>query len=81
MLSLDLNWLRSRRVAARHIRRLVGEKSLSCAFRLNYLDTLRFISSEPQSSLVRLGRAYAAEAIGSDVQLVWRFEELTLPWQ
>lgn len=46
------------------------------------LNTLRFISNELQISLVCLGIADAREAIGGDVQLMRRFEELTLPrWQ
>ena len=43
---------------------------------------LCFISNELQISLVCLGVADAREAIGGDVQLMRRFEELTLPrWQ
>ncbi|MCW8309451.1 TniB family NTP-binding protein [Acidiphilium sp. PA] len=46
------------------------------------LNTLRFISNELQISLVCLGIADARDAIGGDVQLMRRFEELTLPrWQ
>ena len=46
------------------------------------LNTLRYISNELQISLVCLGIAEAREAIGGDVQLTRRFEELTLPrWQ
>lgn len=46
------------------------------------LNTLRFISNELQISLVCLGITDAREAIGGDVQLMRRFEELTLPrWQ
>jgi hypothetical protein len=46
------------------------------------LNTLRFISNELQISLVCLGIADAREAIGGDVQLMRRFEKLTLPrWQ
>jgi hypothetical protein len=43
---------------------------------------LRYISNELQISLVCLGISEAREAIGGDVQLARRFEELTLPrWQ
>lgn len=46
------------------------------------LNTLRFITNELQISLVCLGIADAREAIGGDVQLMRRFEDLTLPrWQ
>ena len=46
------------------------------------LNTLRYLSNELQISLVCLGISEAREAIGGDVQLARRFEELTLPrWQ
>ena len=46
------------------------------------LNMLRYISNELQISLVCLGISEAREAIGGDVQLARRFEELTLPrWQ
>jgi chromosomal replication initiation ATPase DnaA len=46
------------------------------------LNTLRYVSNELQISLVCLGIAEAREAIGGDVQLARRFEEVTLPrWQ
>jgi hypothetical protein len=43
------------------------------------LNTLRYVSNELQISLVCLGISEAREAIGGDVQLARRFEELTLP--
>jgi hypothetical protein len=43
------------------------------------LNMLRYISNELQISLVCLGISEAREAIGGDVQLARRFEELTLP--
>jgi hypothetical protein len=46
------------------------------------LNTLRYVSNELQIALVGLGISEAREAIGGDVQLARRFEELTLPrWQ
>jgi chromosomal replication initiation ATPase DnaA len=46
------------------------------------LNTLRYISNELQISLVCLGIEEAREAIGGDVQLARRFDELTLSrWQ
>ncbi len=46
------------------------------------LNMLRYVSNELQISLVCLGISEAREAIGGDVQLARRFEELTLPrWQ
>ena len=46
------------------------------------LNTLRYISNELQISLVCLGIGDAREAIGGDVQLMRRFDELSLPrWQ
>ena len=46
------------------------------------LNTLRYLSNELKISLVCLGIAEAREAIGGDVQLARRFEELVLPrWQ
>jgi hypothetical protein len=46
------------------------------------LNTLRYVSNELQISLVCLGISEAREAIGGDVQLARRFEELTMPrWQ
>jgi hypothetical protein len=46
------------------------------------LNTLRYISNELQISLVCLGIGEAREAIGGDVQLMRRFDELSLPrWQ
>ena len=46
------------------------------------LNMLRYLSNELQISLVCLGIAEAREAIGGDVQLARRFEELILPrWQ
>ena len=46
------------------------------------LNMLRYMSNELQISLVCLGISEAREAIGGDVQLARRFEELTLPrWQ
>ncbi len=46
------------------------------------LNTLRYLSNELNISLVCLGIAEAREAIGGDVQLARRFEELLLPrWQ
>lgn len=46
------------------------------------LNTLRYLSNELQISLVCLGISEAREAIGGDVQLARRFEEVTLPrWQ
>lgn len=43
------------------------------------LNTLRYLSNELQISLVCLGISEAREAIGGDVQLARRFEELALP--
>jgi len=46
------------------------------------LNTLRYVSNELQISLVCLGISEAREAIGGDVQLARRFEELSLQrWQ
>jgi hypothetical protein len=46
------------------------------------LNTLRYVSNELQISLVCFGIAEAREAIGGDVQLARRFEEVALPrWQ
>ncbi len=42
------------------------------------LNTLRFLSSRLQISLVCFGVNDAREAIGGDVQLARRFEQLTL---
>jgi hypothetical protein len=43
------------------------------------LNTLRFLSNELKISLVCFGVTDAREAIGGDVQLARRFDELTLP--
>jgi hypothetical protein len=46
------------------------------------LNMLRYLSNELRISLVCLGISEAREAIGGDVQLARRFEELILPrWQ
>ena len=46
------------------------------------LNTLRYVSNELKISLVCFGISEAREAIGGDVQLARRFEEIALPrWQ